>query len=124
MMEVEPADTPPGNPPSDSVTPRKRICLPSEAGSEDTELYSVPSDDSTDDDFELVLGKKAKRKAAGSGFAVDWNILNVERIDCYYPGKAPCSYRLVRAGVPERQPQDAQRANYFCLLGSDFVGEN
>ncbi|KAH9372642.1 hypothetical protein HPB48_007828 [Haemaphysalis longicornis] len=60
MMEVEPADTPPGKPPSDSATPRKQICLPSEAGSENTELYSVPSDDSTDDDFELVLGKKAK----------------------------------------------------------------
>ncbi|KAH9361886.1 hypothetical protein HPB48_003705 [Haemaphysalis longicornis] len=62
MMEVEPADTPPGNPPSDSATPRKRICLPSEAGSEDTDLYSAPSDDSTDDDFEFVLRKKAKRR--------------------------------------------------------------
>lgn len=59
---MEPADTPPGNPPSDSATPRKRICLPSEVGSEDTELYSAPSDDSTDDGFELVLGKKAKRR--------------------------------------------------------------
>ncbi|KAH9374311.1 hypothetical protein HPB48_022503 [Haemaphysalis longicornis] len=62
MMEVEPADSPPGNPPSDSATPRKRTWRPNEAGSEDIELYSTPSDDSTDDDFELVLGKKAKRR--------------------------------------------------------------
>ncbi|KAH9374312.1 hypothetical protein HPB48_000013 [Haemaphysalis longicornis] len=62
MIEVEPADSPPGNPPSDSATLRERTCLPNEAGSEDIELYSTPSDDSTDDDFELVLGKKAKRR--------------------------------------------------------------
>lgn len=61
-MEVEPAESPPGASSPACATPRKRICLPSDAGSEDTELYSAPSDDSTDGDFELVLGKKAKRR--------------------------------------------------------------
>lgn len=43
--------------------PRKRNCPPSQAGSEDTVLYSCSSDDASDDEgFERVVHRKAKRR--------------------------------------------------------------
>ncbi|KAH9376515.1 hypothetical protein HPB48_006600 [Haemaphysalis longicornis] len=57
---------PPGEPcvvdPPAGSSSRKRASLPADADSEDTELYSAPSDENSDDEFQLYLGKKARRR--------------------------------------------------------------
>lgn len=61
-MDGDPPEEPCDVDPPVGTSSRKRASLPADADSEDTELYSAPSDEDSNDGFQLCLGKKAKRR--------------------------------------------------------------
>ncbi|KAH9360524.1 hypothetical protein HPB48_019020 [Haemaphysalis longicornis] len=61
-MDGDPPEEPCDVDPPAGAAYRKRAGLPTHTDTEDTELYSAPSDGDPDDGFQVYLGKKAKRK--------------------------------------------------------------
>ncbi|KAH9359981.1 hypothetical protein HPB48_002849 [Haemaphysalis longicornis] len=62
MMDADPPEEPCDLDPPAGTSSRKRASLPADADSEDSQLYSAPSDEDFEDGFEVHLGKKAKRR--------------------------------------------------------------
>ncbi|KAH9372175.1 hypothetical protein HPB48_011704 [Haemaphysalis longicornis] len=61
-MDGDPPEEPCDVDPPAGAASRKRAGLPTDTDTEDTELYSAPSDGDSDDGFQVYLGKKAKRR--------------------------------------------------------------
>ncbi|KAH9383729.1 hypothetical protein HPB48_025495 [Haemaphysalis longicornis] len=61
-MDGDPPEEPCYVDPPAGAASRKRAGLPTDTDTEDTELYSAPSDGDSDDGFQVYLGKKAKRR--------------------------------------------------------------
>ncbi|KAH9375676.1 hypothetical protein HPB48_016636 [Haemaphysalis longicornis] len=61
-MDGDPPEEPCDLDPPACAASRKRASLPADTDTEDTELYSAPSDGDSDDGFQLYLGKIGKRR--------------------------------------------------------------
>lgn len=61
-MEVDDPARLPATAASAAAASRKRIGQQSDSDSEDTHVYSLSSEDTSDDDFQLVQSRRAKRR--------------------------------------------------------------
>lgn len=61
-MDGDPPEEPCDVDPPAGTASRKRTSLSTDADTDDTELYSAPSDGDSEDGFQLYLGKKTKRR--------------------------------------------------------------